>query len=544
MESRRQVLKRYRQLMTALLGFLVTHTVALVTIALLLAPGLDAGASAAERASYIAAHPWAWRLGWLPWQLSAAADLVVSVTLWRWLGARADRAAARWAALGIAVTVVAIAADQWGEAVAVTELVDLARDANGAGLQAYATRERWFLLMTATCGNSAYVLMTLCWTLSLARAAKGVCSAKALGWLTAVTLPLFVVGSAVMARATRTSALEGMELEVVIHGVGFPLLNVWGVVAAVLIGRLHHAAYPKTDAANHRLAWPSGSALGSALAAVASSPGMRDLFRPIPFLELKSDIIDVVYLNWMVPSERVADLLPAPLELHDIDGHTAVSILSYRHGAFGPRLFGPLRKLLPSPRQSNWRLYLELSQLEAQSAQHQPKRDAIYFFKTSLSSAPHTLMSRLMADGLPAHLPAKLEHSRTDRSITTTLIPGQSHAPDLEVRIVETAETEAGVLPDAWKTFFPDWSEAVQYLVAQNRAVSVEPAQNCVLESRIDIPINVADVVPADVVAIESNWLAAIVEGCTPLAFVVPRVSFRALGERAIAPLGDASRDA
>jgi hypothetical protein len=80
----------------SLLFFAAVHAVALLTMLLLLRPGMDAATfSALERARYVAENAQAWRLGWLPWQLSALSDLWVSAAFWRaalrWLGARAVR---------------------------------------------------------------------------------------------------------------------------------------------------------------------------------------------------------------------------------------------------------------------------------------------------------------------------------------------------------------------------------------------------------------------------------------------------------------------
>jgi hypothetical protein len=314
----------------------------------------------------------------------------------------------------------------------------------------------------------------------------------------------------------------------------------WGLVAlavsalsalalAVALGRLQERDHPAGDRALQELR------IGGAVR-LDGAAGLRDLLRPLPFVELASDIRDVVYLNWMVPTERVAPLLPPPLRAHALGEHTAVSILTYGHGDFGPGFLGPLRRVLPSPLQSNWRLYLE-----PPDARPGATRDAIYFFKTTLSSAPHAIGSRFFSDGLPAHLAARFEHMREGDRVVTRLEPGGGSAPDLFAAVRETGARE---LPASFAACFPGgWDEAVRYLVEQNRAVSVLARAGVVIESRIDIPIRVEDVRPAVVEgAIESAFLAPYVAGCEPFAFVVPAVSFRALGERAIAPAAPASK--
>src|SRR3954454_23205387 len=71
-----------RFLESALLFNLLIHAVAMLSMALLLIPGMPGGMSdAPARVAYVGAHPWLWRLGWLPWQMTAAADLWLGIAL-------------------------------------------------------------------------------------------------------------------------------------------------------------------------------------------------------------------------------------------------------------------------------------------------------------------------------------------------------------------------------------------------------------------------------------------------------------------------------
>ena len=60
----------------ALLFTLVAHAAAMASMALLLLPAMPGGGTAddATRIARIANHPWLWRLGWLPWQLTALSE--------------------------------------------------------------------------------------------------------------------------------------------------------------------------------------------------------------------------------------------------------------------------------------------------------------------------------------------------------------------------------------------------------------------------------------------------------------------------------------
>lgn len=95
----------------ALLFTIIAHAAAMVSMALLL-PGMPGGAttSVAMRANYVAHHPWLWRLGWFPWQLTALSDLLLALALVR----------TRWipklpALLALIATIAAIVPDQTGQ---------------------------------------------------------------------------------------------------------------------------------------------------------------------------------------------------------------------------------------------------------------------------------------------------------------------------------------------------------------------------------------------------------------------------------------------
>src|SRR4051794_5817302 len=67
----------------ALLANVLVHVLAILTMALCLLPGMPGGPTteAANRAAYIATHPWLWRLGWVPWNLCALCNLITGIAL-------------------------------------------------------------------------------------------------------------------------------------------------------------------------------------------------------------------------------------------------------------------------------------------------------------------------------------------------------------------------------------------------------------------------------------------------------------------------------
>src|SRR5262249_26107262 len=129
----------------------------------LLLPGMPGGqnGNVAARLAYVAAHPWLWRLGWLPWQLTALSDLLVSVALLstRWV----PRATAL---LAVLVTLAGMVPDQSGQLRWVTHGIALA----GAGnLSAYRPFEGDVFVAVAVGGGSGYLLAAVLWSLALAR---------------------------------------------------------------------------------------------------------------------------------------------------------------------------------------------------------------------------------------------------------------------------------------------------------------------------------------------------------------------------------------
>jgi len=526
----RLLLAAYRRCQQALAFSVAIHVAALAGMLLLLAPGIDTQVSVLERAHWVADHVGRWRAGWALWQLTALSDVLVSAALlllcWR------ARRAQAWALLGLLLALLAVIPDQLGEWRFVGTQVELARGlaaGQGVRLDAYLDTESRSLLLTGTCGAAGYVLMSFSWLVTTLRFAGACAGARAFAWVGLTHLALFAVTVVANFASTRGadpwSGYPGFGLVYWGNALAFPLLCAWMLWMAALLGVGYRRLQPAEDAALHQLRPPQAGLLGLALRC-AAAPGLRDLLRwSAPFFpRMQSSITDVVYLNWLVPTERAAALLPAPLRAHDLGGRSFVSLLTYRHGNFGPALLGPLRRLLPSPVQSNWRLYLEP---EGEGAAH----DAIYFFKTSIDSDLLCAASRLFSDGLPSQRPLEASHLRREQHVMSVLDPGAGSAPDLYAVVEECAGRE---LPAELEGVVGDWGETVRYLFEQNRALNV--VHDAVVESRITIPIRLEDVRPARVHACESEWLSELVQGCACFAFVVPAVEFEARGESRVAP--------
>src|SRR5262245_43398015 len=108
----------------ALIWNFLIHGVAMLAMATLLMPMLPGGSGVedAHRVASIASHPFRFRIGWLPWQLCAVADLYLAIAMARtsWLP--------KLGRLSVLVlTLIAVVPDQGAQAIWVTRGVALAQ---------------------------------------------------------------------------------------------------------------------------------------------------------------------------------------------------------------------------------------------------------------------------------------------------------------------------------------------------------------------------------------------------------------------------------
>jgi len=203
------------------------------------------------------------------------------------------------------------------------------------------------------------------------------------------------------------------------------------------------------------------------------------------------------------------------------DGRTIVTVLTYRHGGFGPVLAGPLRRLFPSPRQSNWRLYLA-------------RPGVVLFVKNIFDSALYALGARMFSDALPSHHAARLDLA-SDTTGCRVEIGGPGSAPGL---MLEAVRADARTLPAAFAPFFSDWVEAVGFLCLQHAAVGPIAGEAGLAYAEIDLPIDLDTVQPlAANACAPGDWLAARGVVGQPFCFRVPAAPFRVLSERVKAAL-------
>lgn len=499
-----------RFLERVLIGNFVVHALAMVSMLAFLVASLPGGITADDgvRIARIAAHPWMWRLGWFPWQVTAFADLLLGIAILRtpWIPKAP-------AIVALLFTIAAIIPDQAAQAMFVTRGVDLAQEAVRTSAPApFLAFERVWFPRTAAWAACFYDASAIAWSVCFYRAGTW---SRALTWLSLAAWSAFGVVSVGMLLPVAyrlPQALVSLG-----NALGFVLFEVW--ILAVLDRVL---ARSRPEQAHGRMArWRHPSSfLRWIVDPLSNSRALRALCERMPGLAFRSDITDVVYVNYLVDAERLVALVPEGLELQRLGGtgeDGALSIfthLTYNHGHFGPRVLGPLRRLLGSPVQSNWRIHVR-----------DPRTGVlgIYFVTTAISSTLSALAARLMTEGVPMHVPAHAQVRRDgDGTLHVSIDPGDGSAPDLEATL---KPARAAVLPTPWSKCFSSYRQMLAFVVPQDRAMSTQPWRGIVTRHEIDLGIALDDCEPLDG-EVASRAAEAIVGDARPLCFRVARVSF------------------
>lgn len=271
-----------------------------------------------------------------------------------------------------------------------------------------------------------------------------------------------------------------------------------------------------------RAGWP-----GRLLAALANSARFATIRQAIlsrlPFLSLHSDVRDVVYVSWLVDAQAAQQRVPAGVTLWQRDGKTPFTVLTYRHGHFGPALLGPLRRLLPSPLQSNWRLYLDPAPAGA------PAVPCVYFLKNVMDSLPHALGTRLFSDILPTHLADAMTLDVSATQACCSITPGAGSAPALDI---QAGFTDSQTLDGDWQQLFGNWRDAVAFLACQDAAIAHVPRNGKLALGEIHLPVELDHVQALTALRADCGLLGQLPPLSAPFAFLVPTVPFKALSER------------
>ncbi len=254
----------------------------------------------------------------------------------------------------------------------------------------------------------------------------------------------------------------------------------------------------------------------------------RKLFSYLPFLKLKSDVTDVVYMNWLVDLEAFKDYIPEGVTLFEKQGRALFTILTYKHHHFSPAFLGPFRKLFPSPLQSNWRLYVDQLPLKTNNDQ-----EVVLFLKNILDSHLFAMGSRLFSDALPSHFAASFTHSKQGDCYETIITPGEGSAPELQARLTEMDSQHW--LPVEFEYYFGDIQKALEFICLQKAAISSIGSSKEVAYAGIDLPVDIATIKPMQLNGIHVPFLETLQGNLSqPFCFVVPSVPFTVLWERVL----------
>jgi hypothetical protein len=496
-----------RFLERALLFTILCHASAMLSMAVLLLPGMPGGNSLDARAAYLVVHPWLWRLGWLPWHLTALSDLLLAIALLRtaWIP--------RFPAyLVLLSTLAAISIEQPNEVIWSFQGPVFAQDAiQNADLASYLAFETQVYVLVAGVAASLYTLSACAWTWCFAKAKVW---SPQLTWLSLITWSILLAVS--ISPLLPANLRPDTGLIAAGNALGFVLMMLWFCAVTELILRRS-----RLESINGRMArWvhPKRNLLASLLNLVAESRLARAFGEYVPPLSFMSDISNVIYVNYLVEAERLSPLVPWGLELQRLgpDGKYALfTHLSYQHGHFGPSLLGSLRRFMPSPIQSNWRLYV---------SDPQTNQQGIYFVTTAINQVLPAILARILSEGLPMHLLQKGEIiAKNDGSFELCLDAGGGTAPDLKMRLQTSSEP---VLGTPWNLCFDSYQDFLAYCVPQDRGMSSQPWYGRVTRQEIElgIPLELCEALTGTIVSHASQ---AIVGDAEALCFRVPQVAFR-----------------
>ncbi|MDO3666680.1 DUF2071 domain-containing protein [Acinetobacter higginsii] len=246
----------------------------------------------------------------------------------------------------------------------------------------------------------------------------------------------------------------------------------------------------------------------------------RRMMRRLPFMRLQSQVSNVVYLSWLVDVEQVRLRYPKSVPLWEKDGKTIFTILTYQHQHFGFSFLGKLRQFMPSPKQSNWRFYLDDSQ---------PK--TVIFEQVVVDQVLYVLGGRLASDVMPAQYASMFQHQRAEHVIHTEMSVDEHYSLKSDVQMIKEKQ-----LPDAWQQLFLSWKGAVEFLVDQDHAWAEWVDQPTRMsQGDIQMPVQFQQIQAAEILSLEAPQLLqqfGLDEDAEAFAFVVPALDFAVLGEQ------------
>jgi len=490
-----------------LLVNLLVHAAAMLAMAALLLPMMPGGGvSDVERIAALAEHPWTFRIGWWPWHACAAADVWLAVAV-----VRSPLLPRGPSVIALLFTLVAVLLDQAGQIRWVTGGLELAREAHASGsLGTYLDFEAGVFDLTAVTGALGYTLATVFWVLAFDEGGLLGRRGRVISALVLTVMLTVTAGPMLPAPLTLPAPLIAPG-----NAIGFVLLLAWFWVladSALLRTRDPAAIHPRD------VPWraPRGGWVSRVLEFIANDRVVTALMEPLPAFAMKSRVRDVVYVNYLVPAERLLPLVPPGLTLDRLgpDGRWALfTFLTFGHRGFGLRMMGPLRRLMPDALQTNWRIHVLCPH-----TQHR----GIHFVTNAIDHLAFALGARMFAEAMPMHWLAHAEITRRNDSLTLHLDPGTGSGPD--------AAGELRPRPDsawegAWAEVWPTRGAFLGYCVPQHRALSSQPWRARVTRQEIHLGIRCEDCVDYEG-EVRSRAAEAIAGDERPLTFVAPEVDF------------------
>lgn len=486
----------------ALLFTIVCHAVAMLSMALFLLPGMPGHGDVAQRMAYIQSHPWQWRIGWFPWQVTALSDLILAFALIQ----------TKWiprvpAFASLVLTMAAFLVEQPAEYRWIFGGVEIAT--NGS-LEEFAVFEAAMFRQTSLWAAMFYTLAAVAWSF---------CFIKARTWNKLLTI-LSIVTWGVLLVCSLGPLLTPKITPAIIAGpvgLGFTLMLVWFIVATELVLRRSRPF----EATGRMAYWqsPYRPILSRIVDGVANSRLMRAFGEFIPSVPLVSDVTNVLFVNYLVAASDLERFVPEHLELQRLGPNhdqAIFTVLIYNHGNLGPKFLKSLRRLLPSPVQSNWRIHVR-----------DPKTEmlGVAFVSTTISNPISAFMARFASEGLPMQIPAKSGVVAQDEdSYQVWLETGTSSAPDLSLFFQK--DESARQLDEAWAQCFDDYRAAIEYIIPQDRVFSSQPWYKQLTRQEIRLGIQYEDCQPVHGTVV-SNTLSSIIGEAEPICFRVARVEFR-----------------
>jgi hypothetical protein len=236
----------------------------------------------------------------------------------------------------------------------------------------------------------------------------------------------------------------------------------------------------------------------------------------LPPVAVLSDISDIVYINYLAEAAQVEPLVPAGLELQRLGRggrYALLTLLTFRHGHFGPRFLGSLRRLFPSPIHSNLRIYV----FDPQSG-----LPGVYFLTSATDSTPCALAVRLLSEGMPMHpLRRAAVQVGDSRGCRVRLDPGAGSGPDVEAMLRPGIAALAG---PPWSECFGGYRALLSYCVPQDRAFSVQPWYGRITRQEVVLGIALDSCEPLQG-EVRSQTATALVGDTVPVCFRFARLA-------------------